>query len=184
MSVTKIKTVTKGDQSSTNHQIADGITCNGCNNLKTFTVPCCGNCHRTKRNRYCTSWYRVEEILCVSELILISMGCYMWLTRNYDSCSPQGPRYHRPEGSAGGPLWQGAPKLSRAAAEKGRPQCGNWERETTGNPVLPEDSGGVHTAHCGFLGLNQNHLDIWSVCLFVCVGCHIANPNNCVHVCT
>lgn len=141
MSVTKIKTVTKGDQSSTaaNHPMVEGITCNGYNNFKIFAAPCCGNCHKTNRNRCCTSWSQVKEILCVNELILIGMGANRWLTRNCDSCTPQCPCYYRPDGSVGRPLRQGALKLSRAAPEKGRQQESQYSQRTlkgyTGPPV-------------------------------------------------
>lgn len=46
----------------------------------------------------------------------------MWITRNYDPCSSQCPCYHKvggvTDGSVGGPLWQGALELSRAAMER------------------------------------------------------------------
>lgn len=55
-SVTKIRTATKGDQSSTTAYwpMIRVITFNGYNNFKTFAVSCYGNWHRTNRNRCCT----------------------------------------------------------------------------------------------------------------------------------
>lgn len=62
-SVTKMKTATKGDQSSStaNYPMLGRIPYNGWNNFKMFTVPSFGNCHKTNRNRCCTCDFRWEK---------------------------------------------------------------------------------------------------------------------------